>query len=176
MLHLTLTAAFIAVPHALRDLHGIDVSRHWLFYLCVFAASVALTVPLMLWSERTRKSGMAARVGGIALATALAALVWAKAHFGGFAAALVLYFGAFNFLEARLPAALTETSRGGSPRRGARRIRDLPVRRRVCRRRPGRRPARKPLATHGNICLFGHRRPGLVALVSGTRNASIGRD
>ena len=24
MLHLTLTAAFIAVPHVLRDLHGID--------------------------------------------------------------------------------------------------------------------------------------------------------
>ena len=117
VLHLTLTAAFIAVPHALRDLHGIDVSRHWLFYLCVFAASVALTVPLMLWSERTRKSGKAARVGGIALATALAALVWAKAHFGGFAAALILYFGAFNFLEARLPAALTE--RAGEAARGA---------------------------------------------------------
>ena len=117
MLHLTLTAAFIAVPHALRDLHGIEASQHWFVYLGVFAASVLLTVPLMLWSERTRKAGMAARVGGIALATALATLVWAKAHFGGFAAALVLYFGAFNFLEARLPAALTETA--GEATRGA---------------------------------------------------------
>ena len=33
MLHLTLTATFIAVPHALRDLHGIDAPRHWLVYL-----------------------------------------------------------------------------------------------------------------------------------------------
>ena len=117
MLHLTLTAAFIGVPHALRDLYGIEASHHWLVYLGVFAASVLLTVPLMLWSERTRRSGMAVRVGGIALATSLAALVWAKAHFVGFAAALVLYFGAFNFLEARLPAALTETA--GEATRGA---------------------------------------------------------
>jgi MFS family permease len=117
MLHLTLTATFIAVPHALRDLHGIDVSRHWLFYLCVFAASVALTMPLMLWSERGGRHGLAARVGGVALVAALAALVWAKTHFAGLAAALVLYFGAFNFLEARLPAALTESV--GEASRGA---------------------------------------------------------
>jgi hypothetical protein len=30
MLHLTLTAAFIAVPQVLRDVHGVDASRHWL--------------------------------------------------------------------------------------------------------------------------------------------------
>ena len=118
MLHLTLTAAFIAVPYALRDLHGIEASHHWLVYLGVFASSVLLTVPLMLWSERSRGSGRAAtRVSGIALATALAALGWVKADFAGFAAALVLYFGAFNFLEARLPAALTETA--GEAARGA---------------------------------------------------------
>lgn len=117
MLHLTLTAAFIAVPHALRDLHGMEASRHWLFYLGVFAASVALTVPLMLWSERGGRSGIAAHIGGIGLVTALAALIWAKAHFAGFAAALVVYFGAFNFLEARLPAALTEAA--GEASRGA---------------------------------------------------------
>ncbi len=117
MLHLTLTATFIAVPHALRDLHGIEASRHWLVYLGVFAASVVLTVLLMLWSERGGRNGLAARLGCVALAAALAALVWAKAHFGGLAAALILYFGAFNFLEARLPATLTEAA--GEASRGA---------------------------------------------------------
>ena len=117
MLHLTLTATFIAVPHALRDLHGIEAARHWLVYLGVFAASVLLTVPLVIWSERNRRPGRAARVGGLALAAALAALVWAQAHFFALVAALVLYFGAFNFLEARLPAALTETA--GEESRGA---------------------------------------------------------
>ena len=118
MLHLTLTATFIAVPHVLRDLHGMDSSRHWLVYLGVFAASIVLTVPLVVWSERNRRPGRAAFVGGMGLAVALAALVWAQTHFDALLAALVLYFGAFNFLEARLPAALTvaagEASRGAA--------------------------------------------------------------
>ena len=118
MLHLTLTAAFIAVPHVLRDLHGLDASRHWLVYLGVFAASVALTVPLVIWSERNRSPGRAAFIGGAGLAVALAALVFVHGHFGALLAALVLYFGAFNFLEARLPAALTEAA--GEATRAAR--------------------------------------------------------
>jgi len=117
VLHLTLTAAFIAVPHVLRDLHGLDASRHWQVYLGVFAASVALTVPLVTWSERNRSPGRAAFIGGAGLAVAFAALVVMHAQFGALLAALVLYFGAFNFLEARLPAALTEAA--GEATRGA---------------------------------------------------------
>jgi MFS family permease len=117
MLHLTLTSAFIAVPHVLRDGHHIAASRHWLVYLGVFAASVLLTVPLVVWSERNRRPGRAMFVGGLGLALALAALVWAQANLDALLAMLVLYFGAFNFLEARLPAALTETA--GEASRGA---------------------------------------------------------
>ena len=117
VLHLTLTAAFIAVPHVLRDLHGLEASRHWLVYLGVFAASIALTVPLVLWSERNGSPGRAAAIGGAGLAVALAALAVVHLHFAALLAALVLYFGAFNFLEARLPAALTEAA--GEATRGA---------------------------------------------------------
>lgn len=117
MLHLTLTATFIGVPHVLRDVHGMDASRHWLVYLSVFAASVALTVPLVVWSERRKSPGRAVVIGGLGLAAALAALVWAQTNFDALLAALVLYFGAFNFLEARLPAALTEAA--GETSRGA---------------------------------------------------------
>jgi len=117
MLHLTLTSAFIAVPHVLRDGHRIAESRHWLVYLGVFAASVLLTVPLVVWSERNRRPGRAMFVGGLGLAGALAALVWAQANLDALLAMLVVYFGAFNFLEARLPAALTETA--GEASRGA---------------------------------------------------------
>ena len=117
VLHLTLTAAFIAVPHVLRDLHGLDESRHWMVYLGVFAASIALTMPLVVWSERNRSPGRAALVGGAGLSVALAALVFAHGSFDALLGALVLYFGAFNFLEARLPAALTEAA--GESSRGA---------------------------------------------------------
>lgn len=117
VLHLTLTAAFIAVPHVLRDVHGIEPARHWMFYLGVFLASAALTVPLVLWSERQRSPGRAMLVGGAGLAIALATLIWAQARFEALVAALVVFFGAFNFLEARLPAALTEAA--GEANRGA---------------------------------------------------------
>lgn len=117
MLHLTLTAAFIAVPHVLRDLHGLEESRHWMVYLGVFAASIALTMPLVVWSERNRRPGRAALIGGAGLAVALAALVFVQGSFDALLGALVLYFGAFNFLEARLPAALTEAA--GEASRGA---------------------------------------------------------
>ncbi|MGH8203457.1 MAG: MFS transporter, partial [Steroidobacteraceae bacterium] len=56
-------------------------------------------------------------VGGAGLAAALAVLAWGQAHFDALLVALVLYFGAFNFLEARLPAALTE--KAGEASRGA---------------------------------------------------------
>jgi MFS family permease len=117
VLHLTLTATFIAVPHALRDLHGIEAARHWLVYVAVFGASLVLTLPLVLWSERVRNAGRAAFAAGALLAAALLALAGAERDLGGLAAALALYFGAFNFLEARLPAALTEAA--GEASRGA---------------------------------------------------------
>ena len=117
VLHLTLTATFIAVPHALRDLHGISIERHWLVYLVVFAASIALTLPCVIWSERRAFRSRTVLVSGASLAAALAALVVLHAELSFFCAALVVYFGAFNFLEARLPASLSE--RAAQDARGA---------------------------------------------------------
>ena len=163
VLHLTLTAAFIAVPHALRDLHGIDVSRHWLFYLCVFAASVALTVPLMLWSERTRNSGKGRTRGRHRARDGLGGPGLGQGAFRRVCGCAGPLFRCLQLPRSAPARGTYRESRGGSPWRGARCVRDLPVRRGVCRRHPGRQLARKPLATHGNICLFGHRRLGLVA-------------
>jgi predicted MFS family arabinose efflux permease len=115
-LHLALTATFIAIPHALRDLHGIEAARHWLVYLTVFAASITLTIPLVLWSERHR-NGRPTLIGGGLLAASLVALVWTQADLRWLCASLALFFGAFNFLEARLPSALTEVA--GEDSRGA---------------------------------------------------------
>jgi len=115
-LHLTLTAVFVAVPFALRDFHDIEAARHWRVYLAVFAASLALTLPLVLWSERSRRP-VPLLVAGLLLVLALGALAFWHRDLRLLAAALALYFGAFNFLEARLPALLTEAA--GEAARGA---------------------------------------------------------
>ena len=117
VLHLSLTATFIAVPHALRDVHGIAVADHWQFYLAVFAASLSLTVPMLLWSERSTRSARAVLTGALLLAATQGALALAYLDLLAMAVALVIFFGAFNFLEARLPASLTEAA--GEDARGA---------------------------------------------------------
>lgn len=117
MLHLTLTAVFIAVPYALRDWHGIATERHWQVYLAVFAASLALTLPLVLWSERARRMGLPLATGGLLLTLALVALAFWHLDLRLLAAALAVFFGAFNFLEARLPALLAQAA--GEASRGA---------------------------------------------------------
>jgi predicted MFS family arabinose efflux permease len=117
MLHLTLTTTFIAVPHALRDGLGVAADDHWLVYLVAFALSVALTVPFVLWSERSGSSRAAIRTGVVTIGAALVALVWAQEELHALIAAMVFYFGAFNFLEARLPASLSEAA--GDASRGA---------------------------------------------------------
>ena len=117
VLHLSLTATFIAVPHALRDVHGIATAQHWEFYLAVFAASLSLTVPLLLWSERSAKPVRAVITGGLLLAVAQAALALVYQDLVAMAVALVIFFGAFNFLEARLPSSLTQAA--GEEARGA---------------------------------------------------------
>lgn len=117
VLHLSLTATFIAVPHALRDVHGIVAAEHWQFYLAVFAASLSLTVPMLLWSERSARPVRAVITGGLLLAITQGALALVYLDLLAMAVALVIFFGAFNFLEARLPASLAQAA--GETTRGA---------------------------------------------------------
>ncbi len=116
-LHLALTATFIAVPHALRDIHGMAAPAHWQFYLAVFAASLALTVPLLLWSERSARPDRTVIAGGLLLAVAQGALALVYLKLMTMAVALAIFFGGFNFLEARLPSSLTQAA--GQDGRGA---------------------------------------------------------
>lgn len=117
VLHLSLTATFIAVPHALRDVHGMVAAEHWQFYLAVFAASLSLTVPMLLWSERSARPVRAVIAGGLLLAITQGALALVYLDLLAMAVALVIFFGAFNFLEARLPASLAQAA--GETTRGA---------------------------------------------------------
>lgn len=116
-LHLSLTAVFIAVPLSLQDVHGIPVADHWRVYLAVFAASLVLTVPLILWSEKSSRPETVTVVAGLALVAAQLALATMHGDRLWLDAGLVLYFGAFNFLEARLPASLADVA--GTGTRGA---------------------------------------------------------
>jgi predicted MFS family arabinose efflux permease len=116
-LHFLITATFIAAPPVLVTDLGLASAGHWKVYLGVFVASLAGTIPLIMATERT-KLGPALLVAAVLLAAlSQAALGRWHGSLWGFLGALTLFFAAFNYLEARLPALLTLAA--SSTERGA---------------------------------------------------------
>jgi predicted MFS family arabinose efflux permease len=106
ILHLILTATFTAVPFLLRDEAGVAQEHQWRIFLGAIVVSLAGTVPLVLWTERGARPRRPFTTAVGALAGALLLLTAAPPSLAVAAAALTVFFAAFNFLEARLPARL----------------------------------------------------------------------
>lgn len=106
--HLILMANFVVIPIAFRDVAGVATNEHWKMYLLVLAASLLITVPLILLGERLKKV-MAFFMASIIM------LIVSQAGFYLFAPTvmslvllLILFFGAFNYLEALLPSEISK--------------------------------------------------------------------
>ncbi len=110
VLNVMLTSAFVGVPHALADGLGIPLAQHWKTYLWVFLGSVPLTVPLVIASERSGSPTAVMRLGVLLIGAALAALTLTHHGYWGLSLTLLLFFAAFNYLEARVPARLSQSA------------------------------------------------------------------
>jgi MFS family permease len=110
VLNAVLTATFMAVPFALHDRLGIPLAEHWRTYLGVFLASIPPTIPLILWTERAAEPERVMCLAIALLAVALAAAAWVTGHYWPLWGALTVFFIAFNYLEARLPARLSQAA------------------------------------------------------------------
>lgn len=117
LLHAILTASFVALPFLLQNRLGLEITSHWKMYVAAVAVSLALTVPLIIRDEhqgkpRTIAFAVLLLLGGEILLSFAGFSLWSVF------AALVLFFGGFNFLEAGLPARLSaladEDARGMS--------------------------------------------------------------
>lgn len=107
-LHLLLTASFVVVPLALRDHAGLAADHHWVVYLGVMLASLAVMVPFVIIAEKRRKMKQIF-VGAIALlALAEMVLMTGWGSLAGIVAGLLLFFIAFNLLEATLPSLIAK--------------------------------------------------------------------
>jgi MFS family permease len=109
-LHAMLTASFLVVPGLLRA--TLDVTSHdqWIVYLPVLVVSVAVMVPAIIVAEKHR------RMKGVFVA-AVAALVVSQVmlyvdarNLYVLLAALVIFFSAFNIMEASLPSLITKAA------------------------------------------------------------------
>jgi MFS family permease len=109
VVHAVLMALFIAVPLSLRDA-GLPVESHWKVYLPVMFVSFALMVPAVFASEKGR-GAKPVFVGAIALLTlSLLAMPWLLSGARQTVFFLVLFFTAFNVLEALLPSLTTRAA------------------------------------------------------------------
>ncbi len=94
-LHAALMALFVQVPFMLRD-NGVEPARHWLVYLPVLAASVALMLPALGQADRPGR-GKPVFIGAVAvLFVGQALLAVAGASLPVTIAALVVFFTALQ--------------------------------------------------------------------------------
>lgn len=106
VLHLVLSATFVVFPLVLKHELLIDEARHWQTYLPVFALSVVFLLPMIIAAEKFRQPRAVFLFAVALLVLAELGLAQSDAYTTTFVM-LVLFFGAFNFLEAMLPATVS---------------------------------------------------------------------
>jgi MFS family permease len=106
-LHAILMSVFMQVPHVLgRD--GLEAVQHWKVYLPVTLIAFALMVPPIVIAEKKAKMKLVF-MGAVALAAvSQAALLLMQNSVWGVALSLLLFFAAFNVLEATLPSLISK--------------------------------------------------------------------
>ncbi len=109
-LHAMLTASFLVVPGLLRGTLDIAVGKQWMVYLPVLVVSVVVMVPAIVVAEKYRRM-KGVFVGAVAALFASQVML----HFGAgnlyvLLAALVVFFSAFNVMEASLPSLITKAA------------------------------------------------------------------
>ena len=113
LLHMVLTATFVTVPQVLRDELSLPLAQHGLVYLAALVCSLVLAVPMILASDGVRPRRELPMIGFALLAVAQLWLANGLTGLPGMVLALALFFAGFNFLEARLPAMLSQVAAAG---------------------------------------------------------------
>ncbi len=109
VLHMMLTASFVVIPLALRDFAELPSAHHWYVYFPVLVLALGLMVPFIIMAEKKRKMKQVF-VGAIAaLIVAELILIFGYQSLWGIVAALLIFFVAFNTLEASLPSLVAKT-------------------------------------------------------------------
>ncbi len=103
-LHMLLTASFVVTPIALRDHAGLALDHHWWVYLGVMLVALVVMVPFVIIAEKKRKMKQIF-VGAVGLLIAAELVLMSGwQSLTGLVAGLLLFFIAFNLLEATLPS------------------------------------------------------------------------
>lgn len=112
-LHAAMRGLFVVIPLAL--LTRLPSAQHWQVYLPIMLVSFLGAVPAIIVAEKygRTKQVFVAAIGVLCLATLLLAF-FTEGSFTGLLAGLLLFFLAFNLLEASLPSLVSKIAPAGS--------------------------------------------------------------
>ena len=110
ILHAILMANFIVIPLTLQDTVGLPLSQHWQMYLPVLFVSVLLMAPAIILGERTQRSGTFFKGAVLMLLISQMGYFFWHSTLMTLAIMLLVFFTAFNYLEASLPSLISTMS------------------------------------------------------------------
>ncbi|MBC2655581.1 MFS transporter [Pseudomonas sp. MSSRFD41] len=113
VLHAMLMSSFVALPLALVEKAGLPKEQHWWVYLTALLISFFAMIPFIIYGEKKRKMKRVL-LGAVSTLLLTELFFWA---FGSGLQALVIgtvvFFTAFNLLEASLPSLISKVSPAG---------------------------------------------------------------
>jgi len=109
-LHAMLTASFLVVPGLLRATLNVSTQNDWMIYLPVLVTSVVVMAPAIIVAEKFRLMKPVFIVA-VALLPVSQVMLYRGASDGAvLIGGLVVFFSAFNVLEASLPSLVTKVA------------------------------------------------------------------
>ncbi|MRR49564.1 MAG: MFS transporter [Rhodocyclaceae bacterium] len=109
-LHLCQMAIFVAVPGLLIKSGDLALASHWKVYLPVVLLSFTLMVPAIIVAEKRQKMKPIFLMAVALLVLTQAVLVLGRESFVALVAGLLIFFTAFNILEASLPSIISRVA------------------------------------------------------------------
>ncbi len=107
--HLILMANFVVIPLALRDFADLPASSHWKFYLLILFLSLFIMIPAVIFGEKMKKIKLFMSGGIILIFISQLGLLFKHETLFYLGLFMTIFFGAFNYLEALLPSAVSKT-------------------------------------------------------------------
>ena len=108
ILHTLLMTSFVVLPVILRDITGLASGEHWHVYLPVLLVSVIIMLPFIIFGEKHHKTKFIFTGAIILLMLSQLGLFIKYDSINQIMFMLVLFFTAFNYLEATLPSLISK--------------------------------------------------------------------
>ncbi|WP_338590168.1 MFS transporter [Shewanella khirikhana] len=107
ILHLVLTAVFVALPLDLVDA-GLAKEKHWMLYFPAFIGAFFLMVPLIIIGVKRKNTKGMFQVALVIMMLSLTVMALFADNLWLLAFAVLLFFTGFNYLEASLPSLIAK--------------------------------------------------------------------